>query len=40
MPDAVEAARDYLREAIARAPGFGSGHGPVAHGWTLSAQQD
>ena len=40
IPDAVEAARDYLREAIARAPGFGSGHGPVAHGWTLSAQQD
>lgn len=33
---AVEQAGDYLHEAIARAPGFGKGHGPVNHGWTMS----
>ena len=31
---AVEQAGDYLHEAIQRAPGFGAGGGPVAHGWT------
>lgn len=25
----------YVQEAIARAPGFGSGHGPLDHGWPL-----
>ena len=34
---AVEQAGDYLHEAIARAPGFGQGHGPVQHGWTVSS---
>ncbi len=33
--DAVEAARDYLHEAIRTARGFGHGHGPVNHGWKL-----
>jgi hydroxymethylpyrimidine/phosphomethylpyrimidine kinase len=32
---AVEAARAYLLEAIARAPGFGEGRQPLAHGWPL-----
>ncbi len=32
---AVERARDYLIEAIKRAPGLGHGHGPVEHGWPL-----
>lgn len=36
MDRAVEQAGDYLHEAIARAPGFGSGAGPVNHGWTLA----
>tara|TARA_R110002073_G_scaffold126703_1_gene271611 strand:- start:965 stop:1792 length:828 start_codon:yes stop_codon:yes gene_type:complete len=35
LPDAVEAAGRYLHEAILRAPGLGSGHGPVDHGWVL-----
>ena len=32
---AVEWARIYLLNAIAAAPGFGQGHGPLAHGWPL-----
>jgi hydroxymethylpyrimidine/phosphomethylpyrimidine kinase len=32
---AVERARAYVREAIRRAPGFGSGHGPLDHGHTV-----
>ncbi len=35
LPDAVRRAGDYLHEAIARAPGFGSGHGPVNHAWVM-----
>jgi hydroxymethylpyrimidine/phosphomethylpyrimidine kinase len=35
LDEAVRAARDYLMEAIRRAPGFGAGHGPLAHGWPL-----
>jgi len=35
LQDAVEAAGQYLHEAILRAPGLGSGHGPVDHGWVL-----
>jgi hydroxymethylpyrimidine/phosphomethylpyrimidine kinase len=35
LEPAVERARDYLMEAIKRAPGFGSGHGPLDHGWPL-----
>ncbi|ABI64845.1 phosphomethylpyrimidine kinase [Maricaulis maris MCS10] len=33
LHDAVRRAGDYLHEAIARAPGFGAGHGPVNHAW-------
>jgi hydroxymethylpyrimidine/phosphomethylpyrimidine kinase len=32
---AVTRARDYVLEAIRRAPGFGGGHGPLDHGWPL-----
>lgn len=35
IPDAVEQAREYLIGAIKHAPGFGQGHGPVAHNWRL-----
>lgn len=34
VQDAVPAAREYLMEAIRRAPGLGAGHGPLDHGWT------
>lgn len=34
LDDAVRAAREYLLEAIRRAPCFGAGHGPLDHGWT------
>jgi hydroxymethylpyrimidine/phosphomethylpyrimidine kinase len=37
---AVERGRDYLHEAIRHAPGLGQGHGPVAHNWHLTDQQD
>ena len=33
---AVQRARDYVREAIRTAPGFGAGHGPLNHGWPLN----
>ncbi len=33
--DAVAEARDYVFEAIRRAPGFGAGHGPLDHAWPL-----
>ena len=39
MPDAVEEARQYLHEAIKRAPGLGHGHGPVAHNWKMLDQE-
>ena len=32
---AVGRARDYVREAILSAPGFGAGHGPLNHGHTV-----
>lgn len=35
LADAVEAAGAYLAEAIRRAPGLGSGHGPVNHAWVV-----
>jgi hydroxymethylpyrimidine/phosphomethylpyrimidine kinase len=35
LAEAVERARRYVRGAIERAPGFGAGHGPLAHGWTV-----
>ena len=31
LPDTVGRARDYVHRAIAEAPGFGSGHGPIGH---------
>ena len=35
VPQAVEMARAYLVEAIARSPGFGAGHSAVDHAWPL-----
>ena len=32
---AVARAIDYVRQAIAAAPGLGAGHGPLDHGWML-----
>lgn len=36
LEKAVERAVDYVHEAIRRAPGYGSGHGPLNHGHTLA----
>ena len=35
LRDAVRRAREYVRQAIAAAPGFGSGHGPLDHTVTV-----
>lgn len=35
LRDAVTLAREYVRGALVHAPGFGRGHGPLAHGWRL-----
>lgn len=35
LTDAVARAWSYVHEAMLRAPGFGAGHGPLDHGWTL-----
>ena len=35
LPDAVGRARTYVRQAIAAAPGYGHGHGPLDHGVTF-----
>ncbi|HEY8573779.1 bifunctional hydroxymethylpyrimidine kinase/phosphomethylpyrimidine kinase [Phenylobacterium sp.] len=35
LTDAVARAWAYVQEAMARAPGFGRGHGPLDHGWPL-----
>jgi len=35
LTDAVARAWSYVHEAMQRAPGFGAGHGPLDHGWTL-----
>jgi hydroxymethylpyrimidine/phosphomethylpyrimidine kinase len=35
LETAVERARDYVLEAIRRAPGFGAGHGPLDHAWPV-----
>ncbi|MCP5432204.1 MAG: bifunctional hydroxymethylpyrimidine kinase/phosphomethylpyrimidine kinase [Alphaproteobacteria bacterium] len=35
LEEAVGDAHDYVRAAIAAAPGFGSGHGPLDHGHRL-----
>lgn len=40
LPDAVNAAREWLFAAIRAAPGFGAGHGPVHHGWAIGDQPE
>jgi len=40
LREAVEAARDYVHEAIRTAPGFGKGHGPLNHGHTFQRDED
>ena len=35
LAQAVGEARDYVRQAMLSAPGFGQGHGPLDHGWPL-----
>ena len=35
LRDAVVRARAYVRAAIAAAPGFGAGHGPLDHSVTV-----
>jgi len=35
LEQAVARAWNYVYEAMLRAPGFGAGHGPLDHGWTL-----
>ena len=40
VDEAVAQGRDYLHQAIKNGPGFGQGHGPVAHNWSLIDQQD
>ncbi len=35
LAEAVAAARAYVAGAIAHAPGFGRGHGPLGHNWSL-----
>jgi hydroxymethylpyrimidine/phosphomethylpyrimidine kinase len=35
LPEAVARAWTYVHEAMASAPGFGAGHGPLDHGWPL-----
>jgi hydroxymethylpyrimidine/phosphomethylpyrimidine kinase len=37
LEEAVARAWNYVHEAMLRAPGFGAGHGPLDHGWTLRA---
>lgn len=33
---AVQKARDYVKQAIAQAPGFGKGHGPLNHNFMIN----
>jgi len=35
LDEAAVRARDYVREAIRQAPGYGRGHGPLGHGHTV-----
>ncbi len=39
LRDAVVRAREYVRAAIASAPGYGRGHGPLGHAVTVDAGQ-
>lgn len=36
LPEAVGQARGFVRAAIAAAPGFGAGHGPMLHNFALA----
>ena len=38
LVDAVSRGRDYVREAIRRAPGLGTGHGPLNHAHPLAGE--
>ena len=40
LTEATVRARDYVREAIRTAPGFGNGHGPLGHGHTVGRFQE
>ena len=35
LEHAVDRAHAYVQQAIRHAPGFGAGHGPLAHNWSL-----
>lgn len=35
LVDALRRAHVYVRKAIENAPGYGTGHGPLDHGWTV-----
>jgi hydroxymethylpyrimidine/phosphomethylpyrimidine kinase len=37
LEEAIERARNYVFEAIKRAPGLGKGHGPLDHAWPMRA---
>ncbi len=39
LDDAVKRARAYVYVAMAKAPGFGSGQGPLDHGWPLRVEK-
>jgi hydroxymethylpyrimidine/phosphomethylpyrimidine kinase len=39
LRDAVQRARVYVRAAIAAAPGYGAGHGPLDHGVTFEPER-
>ncbi|UEM23201.1 bifunctional hydroxymethylpyrimidine kinase/phosphomethylpyrimidine kinase [Skermanella mucosa] len=36
LPEAVTRARNYVDQAIRQAPGYGGGHGPLNHAWTVA----
>jgi hydroxymethylpyrimidine/phosphomethylpyrimidine kinase len=36
LPEAVTRARNYVDQAIRQAPGYGKGHGPLNHAWTVA----
>jgi hydroxymethylpyrimidine/phosphomethylpyrimidine kinase len=37
LSDSVARARAYVRDAIATAPGYGRGHGPLNHAVTVKS---
>ncbi len=39
LPEALPEAQSYVHQAILHAPGYGSGHGPMDHGWPLSSKK-